>query len=142
MLKKTNIEKIMTKGIFTVTLEDTVKRADNLMKEEKIRHLPVVDDGKLIGLITDRKIIEYALRQLYDYDDTLEEIERNKIGDYRELMVKNVRVIYPEDSVLKAVELMAKFKIDCLPVVDWKHNLLGIVTSIDVLLFVYKVLES
>ena len=65
-------------------------------------------------------------------------IQNIKLEDLRELMVKNVRVIYPEDSVIKAVELMSKYGVDCLPVVDWKYNLIGIVTSIDVLLFIYN----
>ena len=138
MPAKTKIEQIMTKGVFSVTLDDTLQKADEIMREEKIRHLPVVDDGKLVGLITERKLMEYSLRQIYEYDDTMGEVGRNKISDYEKIMAKNVRVIYPEDSVLKAVELMAKYKVDCLPVVDWEHQLVGIITSVDVMLFVHK----
>lgn len=142
MPEKTTIEKIMTRGVFTVTLDNTVFEADRLMKDEKIRHLPVVDEKKFIGLITERTIMEYTLRQLYEFDESYGETGQNRIGDYREIMTRDVRIIYPEDSVMKACELMAKYKIDCLPVVDWQHNLMGILTSIDLLLFFYKGLKE
>ena len=140
MLSKTKIQDIMVKGVFSVELEDTVHKADTIMKEENIRHLPVIDKGKLIGLITERSIVEYSLKKLYDYDDEFGEEGHNKIIDFQQIMAKEVHVIYPEDSLKKAVELMTKKKIDCLPVVDWDKNLLGIITSIDILLFVNKVL--
>lgn len=138
MPAKTKIEQIMTKGAFFVTLDDTLQKADELMRTEKIRHLPVVDEGKLVGLITERRLMEYSLRQIYEFDDNMGEAAQNKISDFEKIMATNIRVIYPEDSVLKAVELMAKYKVDCLPVVDWQHMLVGIITSIDVLLFVHK----
>lgn len=138
MNKPITIGELMTKDVFTVTLEDTVRKADLLMREENIRHLPVVENGKLIGLITERTIMEYTLRRLYDFEDNLDELAFNTIGDFKEIMLKNVKVIFPEDSLLKAVELMTKYKIDCLPVVDWQNNLVGIITSYDVLLYIRK----
>jgi CBS domain-containing protein len=138
----TTINEIMTKGVFTVTFDDTIKKADDIMRNEGVRHVPVVEDDKLIGLITERTLLIYSLKQLYDYDDEFGNVGLNKISDFEEVMERNVRAIYPEDSVGKAIALMAKHKIDCLPVIDWKNNLIGIVTSIDVLLFMKKKLEE
>ncbi len=136
MLTATKIEEIMTKNVFTVDIEDTVHKADEIMKREKIKHLPVLDKKKLIGMITERTIMEYSLRKLYDYNDEYGEEGHDKITDFRNVMAKNVKIIYPEDSVRKAVQTMAKKEIDCIPVVDWKNNLVGIVTSRDVFLFI------
>jgi CBS domain-containing protein len=138
----TTISEIMTKGVFSVSFDDTIKKADDIMRNENVRHVPVVEDGKLIGMITERTLMEYSLKQLYDYDDEFGSAGLNKINDFEEVMQRDVRAIYPEDSVRKAVELMAKYKIDCLPVIDWKNNLIGIVTSIDVLLFMKKKLDE
>jgi CBS domain-containing protein len=134
----TKLEDIMTKGVFTVSLYDTVNDADRIMREEKVRHVPVLDGNKLIGLITERTLNEYTLRQIYDFDDNIEDSGKNKIFDFQQVMAKDVHVVYPEDSVKKAVELMVKKKIDCLPVVDWDNNLLGILTIYDILLFLNK----
>lgn len=137
MPARTKIEQIMTKSLFSVTLEDTVKTADEIMRAENIHHVPVVEDGKLIGMITDRKIVEYTLRRLYDFHDTsFGKDGLNKIGDFQNIMAPVEKWIFPEDSVLKAVELMTKKRLDALPVVDWDHNLIGLVTIHDVLLFI------
>lgn len=138
MPHRTKIEEIMTKGVFAVQRTDTVKKADEIMKEQKIRHVPVLDEDKFFGLITEQTLMEYTLRRIYDYEDNIDEVGLNKISDFSNILEKNVHLIYPEDSVQKAVEIMLKKKIDCLPVVDWKKNLVGILTSLDILLFFLK----
>ena len=135
MLKATKVEEIMTKNVFYVSIDDTIRRADEIIKNEKVRHVPVLDVKKLVGMITDRTIMEYSLKKLYDYEDEFGEEGYDKITDFRNIMVKNLYVIYPEDSVKKAIEVMAKRKINFLPVVDWKNNLVGILTSTDIFLF-------
>jgi len=138
MPNRTKIEEIMTKGVFTVQRTDTVKKADEIMKDQNIRHVPVLDEDKFFGLITERTLMEYTLRRIYDYDDNIDEVGLNKISDFSNILEKNVYLVYPEDSVQKAVEVMLKKKTDCLPVIDWKKNLVGIITSLDILLFFLK----
>ncbi|MFA6570908.1 MAG: CBS domain-containing protein [Bacteroidota bacterium] len=138
MPKNATIGEIMTKDVFTVELEDLVRKADEIMRIQKIRHVPVVDNKKIIGLITDRGLIEYTLRRIYDYEDNVEDSGKNKIMDFESIMNKEVQLIYPEDTVQKAVQLMVKKKIDCLLVVDWDKNLIGIITTYDILLFFNK----
>jgi len=142
MPKVTTIEEIMTRGVSTVTLEDPISRADEIMRREHTGFVPVIDDGKFIGLITERSLREYALRQIYEFNDDFKDVGQNTINDFQHIMAKNVRLIYPEDSVRKAIELMAKYSTDCLPVVDWKNNLIGLVTTFDVMMFLYKTLEE
>ncbi len=143
MPARTKIQELMTKGIFSVQLEDTVRKADEIMRTENVRHVPVLDGGKYLGMITERSIMEYTLRHLYDYHDhSLGDDGFNRINDFQEIMAKSNYVIYPEDSVLKAVEIMSKRKIDYLPVIDWQGNLKGIITSVDLMLFFYKWLSE
>ncbi len=138
MPNKTTVGEIMTKDVFTIDLDETIHKADEIMRNEKVRHVPVLDGAKFIGLITERKVVEYTLRQIYDFNDNLEEWERNKIIDFQNVLEKDIHIIYPEDSVNKAIEIMTKKKVDCLPVVDWKKNLVGILTFYDILLFLNK----
>ncbi len=141
MPAKTTVGDIMTKGVFSVSIEDTIRKADEIMRDEKVRQVPVLDGKKFIGLITERSLMEYSLRQLYDYDDEFGEIGHNKITDFQKVMKRDVKMIYPEDSVKKAVELMAKHKIDCMPVVDWDKNLVGILTFLDILFYLNKKID-
>lgn len=136
------IADIMNKGVFYVDVTDTVKRADEIMREEKIKHLPVVEGKRYVGIITERNIMEYSLRHLYDAEDNLGEASHNQILDFERIITRQSQVIYPEDSVAKAIKLMAKYRLDCLPVVDWQMNLLGIITTTDIMLFVHKLMEE
>ncbi len=139
---KAKIEDIMNKGVFTISTHDTLKTADDLMRNEKIRHLPVVEGTKYVGIITERSIMEYSLRQLYDSEDNLGEGSHNLITDFERIITKQDNVIYPEDSVRKAIKMMAKYRLECLPVVDWDKNLLGIITTSDIMLFIHKMMED
>ncbi len=135
----TKISEIMSRSFFSVQLDDTVKKADDLLKDEKIKYLPVLDSKKFLGMITDRKILEYTCKQIYEPDSN---DGYNKIGDYSNIMEKVSHVIYREDSIFKAVELFSKYKVDVLPVVDWDYNLEGILTTHDILLYFRKALEE
>lgn len=136
MIKLEKVNDIMTKGVFSVEYDDTVKKVDTLMKEENINQVPVVENGKLVGVITDKTLHEYELREMYESDSTENELSYNKISEFRNLFSKNVHIVYPEDSIIKVIEVMTKKHVDFLPVMDWDNNLLGIITSHDVLLYV------
>lgn len=142
MPKKTEINSIMTKNVFTVDYNDTLHESERIMHREKIRHLPVVHDNKYVGMITEGKLLEYNLRDLYDSDDNQTDTDDLRISDFRKVIITDLPLVFPEDSVNKAIELMIKDKVDVLPVVDWHKNLVGIVTSIDLLLFLNKKLKE
>jgi predicted transcriptional regulator len=135
---KTIISEIMTKDLFTVQIDDKVLLADEIMKNQKVKHDPVLEGKKLVGIISDRGLKEYTLKQLYSFEDPLPASARNRIIDFQSIMDKDIRVIYPEDGVLKAVEIMLKKKAGCLPVVDWSKNLVGMLTHTDVLLYLHR----
>lgn len=132
----------MTEEVLTVDYNDKIRTAERLMKENQIRHVPVVNEKKYVGMITERKIIEYKLKQLYEYEVQDIESEDILVSDYKSIMRKDIPLIYPEDGLSKAIELMLKNKVDVLPVIDWDNNLVGIVTSIDLLLYFYKKLKE
>jgi acetoin utilization protein AcuB len=94
MILNTKVEEIMTREVFSVELEDTIHKADKIIREEKVKQVPVLENNKLVGLITERTLMEYTLRQLYDFDDEYGEIGYNKINDFQDVMAKNVRIIY------------------------------------------------
>ncbi len=142
MPNKARIFDIMTTNVFTVNIEDTVKEVENIMQNEKVRHVLVIDGTKVVGRISENTIKEYTLRQIYDGEQTYGELGYNQITDFEKIMTRVSHVIYPEDSVAKAVKMFAKYKLECLPVVDWEMNLIGIVTTTDLLLFFNKYLEE
>jgi CBS domain-containing protein len=138
MNKNIKISEIMSKNVFTVDINDTVNKADEIFKVEQIHNLPVLEGDKFVGIIFKSKLEEYKLRHLYDFNEKEEEIEVNRISEYENLINRNLHFLYPEDTIQKAVELMAKYRYECLPVVDWDKHLIGILSYYDILLYLNK----
>jgi acetoin utilization protein AcuB len=139
---KTKVSEIMSKDVYSVTMNDTLKYAHELMTNEKIKRLPVLEDKGFIGLITEKKVMEYVLRGIYDPESTFGEEGFNKLSDFENILQRTSHVVYPEDSVQKAIKLMAKYQLDCIPVVDWEMKLVGILTVSDILFFIHNKIED
>jgi acetoin utilization protein AcuB len=121
---------VMTKSPLSVTPQETVGQADELMTENKIRQLPVVNDGALVGIVTDRDIRSFLSGSLLS---TLEEREKALNVKVRDVMTTEPLTVAPDDELQEAVELLIEEKIGGIPVVDETEGLVGIVTYVDVL---------
>jgi len=142
MRKILKVYEIMSKDLFTVSWNDNLQKVIDYIKNEKVRHVPVVESGKYIGLIEEKRINEYIKKKIFDPEEEVEEAEKTKISDFDYLVNRNIPVLYPEDSILKPLELFVKKKGECFPVVDNENNLLGVVSYIDLLLYMYRLLSE
>jgi acetoin utilization protein AcuB len=120
----------MSKNPLTVTPSETVGQADELMAENRIRQLPVVEDGQLVGIVTDRDIRSYLSGSLLA---GLEAREKALGTQVREIMTPEPITLSPDDDLVDAVELLIEEKMGGIPVVDEAEGLVGIVTYVDVL---------
>ena len=108
----------------TVSSDTKLSEAYRLMNEKSIRHLPVTDNNKLVGIVTDRDL-RLATSKLAEHPfDPETEVEK--------IMSHPVRTSGPNDPVESATQIMREMKIGCLPVVD-DMELVGIVTITDLL---------
>jgi acetoin utilization protein AcuB len=129
----------MTRDPITVEADIPFLEARLILKEKRIRHLPVVERGKLIGVVTDRDLKEAAPSGA----STLDVYEMNYLLlkiKIRELIKRNPITIRPWDSVERAALLMHDHKIGCLPVVDDAGNLIGMITETDLLAAIIEIL--
>ncbi|KEO85030.1 acetoin utilization AcuB family protein [Tumebacillus flagellatus] len=111
------VESIMTSDVLSVSPEASVQEALEITKKHRIRHLPVLVDGKLVGLISDRDLRD-AVHQEHS---TVEQ-----------RMVRDVITCHPLDFVEDAASTIYKNRIGCLPVVS-KGRVVGIVSERDIL---------
>lgn len=125
------VAEIMSRNLVTVGPDDELYWARDAMRYAEIRHLPVVKQGKLVGLLTEKDILRAsttALAQLSDADR-----EKELLSVYvAEIMQRRVLTVGPEDDVRLAIELLQEKKYGCLPVVEGM-TLKGIVTESDFL---------
>jgi CBS domain-containing protein len=116
------IRSIMTKSVVSVSPETTLSEVKDLFKKQRVHHIPVVKDTKLVGLIT-----TYDLWKLNKPQESYKQIRA------AEVMNTNVCKISPIDKVGTAAELLMDRRFHALPVVNLRGELKGIVTSFDVL---------
>jgi CBS domain-containing protein len=120
----------MTPNPITVTPSTTVPEANTLMKQGRIRRLPVVENGKLVGIVTLGDIREASPSDatslsIYELNYLVAQLTVEKI------MTKDPVTIDPNASIKKAAKLLLEHKIGSLPVMDG-GMLVGIITESDI----------
>ena len=121
---------IMTRDPLTVSPSETVGQADEIMTDNRFRQLPVVQDGELVGIVTDRDVRSFLSGSLLTNLEAREKALNTKV---REIMTTEPLTLSPEDDLQEAVELFIEEKIGGMPVVDETEGLVGIVTYVDLL---------
>lgn len=125
------VEKRMKPDPITVGPDDSFRHAMNLIRQRGIRHLPVVEGGRLVGIVTDRDIRQASPSsatslEMHELHYLLEKLK------VRDVMTANVITVTPETSIDEAARLMLQHRIGSLPVLRGK-DVVGIITETDML---------
>jgi CBS domain-containing protein len=128
------VKDIMTKEVSTLGRNDTLDIADDMMTLERIRHLPVLDEGRVVGVVSQRDLFRSALAVALGYGEKAQKALLRTIR-VKEVMSEPAITVSPEASAKEATRLMLEHKIGCLPVVEGR-TLMGIVTETDILRYV------
>jgi len=121
------VEDSMTREVTTLEPDATAAEALTLCRERRIRHLPILEEGRLVGIVSDRDL-RTAAPVLGD-SDRAAALEQIRVAD---VMNWEVFTAHPQDPIEDAASDMYERKIGCLPVVS-DGNLVGIITSTDVM---------
>jgi len=121
----------MSRDLITVDEDASIMKATKLMKQNGIRHLPVLKKGRLVGIVSDRELKEAAPSKAttLDIHEMYHLLDQVKV---KSLMPKQLYTIHPEETVEKAAAVMLKRYISSLPVLDQDGALQGIITKGDV----------
>jgi acetoin utilization protein AcuB len=122
------IEQIMRKRVVTVTSHTTIGEALSLLRGNRIRHLPVLEDGQLVGIVSDRDLRDALPSTLCKHDDDHEVLHKS----VREIMQEKVVTAHPLDFIEDAAKTIYEHKVGSLPVVEG-GRLVGIITESDIL---------
>lgn len=117
---------VLRKTVVCVRPGTDIEAAHSIMVRRGIRHLPVVKERKLLGVLSDRDLL---MRVGIEPDGTLRYPDQTA-GD---AMTVDLVTASLTDSIQHVASLMVRNRIDCVPVVDDAKDLLGIVTSMDLL---------
>lgn len=115
------IQKYMTTSPHMIGDDQPMSKAHQIMREFRLRHLPVMHGGKLVGLLSDRDL---------NLVETLRDVDP-KLVPVADAMSPDVYVVAPETSIDEVVTAMAQHKYGCA-VVAQNHKVVGIFTTVDV----------
>jgi CBS domain-containing protein len=119
----------MTSNPITITPQTTLPEVSRLMREYKIRRLPVINKGKLVGIVTlgdvrEAKPSDASVLSIYEVNYLLDKLTA------KEFMTQNPMTISPDATIAEAARLMFEHKIGGLPVVE-DSELVGMITETD-----------
>ena len=127
------VQEIMSANPVTVEVTDTIQDAIDVLNDLDIRHLPVVDNGVLVGMISDRDLREFALPEMVRFSNP-EKAAKRCARPVSEIMHADLLTVGSEDDISDVAEIMIDHKIGAVPVCDQiDGRLVGIVSYIDVL---------
>jgi acetoin utilization protein AcuB len=121
----------MSKQVITVDANDSMNKAIHLLKEHNIKMLPVMEKGKLVGIVTDRDLKRSSASDATSLEihELLYLISKIKVKD---IMTKNPITIPLDYTIEEAAEVLLKHNISGVPVIDHHGNIIGIITQNDI----------
>lgn len=130
----------MTRKVISVAPSTGIREAFFKMKEHHIRHLPVVKDNQLVGIVSDRELRRpdwvdesWDITHVYYLDDDM------SVGD---VMISAVHVIHTYDSLRKAVRALLDNRIGAAPVLDKTGAMVGMLSAVDLLRALYDIMDN
>lgn len=137
MLDEIKVREWMTDAVISVTPDTPISQAHQIMKKNGIRRLPVVQDNKLVGIITIGDVREASPSDA----TTLSIWELNYLWaqlTVEKIMTRRVFTVSPRDPMVEAARQMLENKISGLVVVDEAGNVVGVVTESDIFKMLVK----
>jgi CBS domain-containing protein len=128
------VRDIMETKLVTISASDRLSTVEDIMTLGHVRHMPVVQGGKLVGVVSERDLLRASLSVLSAHRDEERRAFLHVVEIARVMSTPPI-IVDPGASIDEAALLMAEKKIGCLPVVDG-DQLLGMVTETDVLRWV------
>jgi CBS domain-containing protein len=122
-VSRTRCSQIMTRDVRTATREMTLQDAAQMMRDGDMGSIPVVEDGRLVGIVTDRDIVVRCVADGKNTDTPI-----------NDAMTAEIFSVKPHDFAFEAVRLMGDKQVRRVPVVDEDGKLAGIISMADVAL--------
>lgn len=127
----TPVSQIMTQQLLTVDVQKHPAEVEKQMKKHKIRHMPVVKNGKIVGMLSLTDLLRISFADAVTESDFNPEVYDMFTID--QLMNRQVTALRPEDTIRTAAELFVNHQFHALPVVNQNGEPVGIVTTTDLI---------
>ena len=132
MRNRVPVSTIMTKEVVKLNITDDLTKAERLFKQHKIRHIPVVNGNKVIGILSYTDLLRISFVDAVDDDAEIVDATVYNLFTVEQVMAKNLVTITPETTIKETAEILSKKEFHALPVCEG-DLLVGIVTTTDLI---------
>ena len=131
-IQQKTVSEVMQRDVLTLHRNDRLHVADGVMLRNGIRHVPVLDQGCLVGVVSNRDLNAAALSRSLDFEPMHREafLRSIRIAD---VMTSDVVSVRSDETLRDAARKMVCNRIGCLPVVERGNRFIGLVTETDLL---------
>lgn len=134
------VKDLMQSEVATLQVADHLDLADDVMHLGRIRHMPVEENGRVVGILTQRDLLRAGISSVLRFRSTSEREWLAKIA-VAEAMTSPVTTIAADEPLSVAVRLMAEQRIGCLPVTEGEQ-LVGLLSETDLLRYLGRLLDE
>lgn len=136
MKKREPVSHIMTKDVYTVQEHDKLQEAVQIIRKNKIRHLPVLKGNEVSGIISRTDLNRLTFGALFENQEGADEAILEMLS-IPQVMTSKPRTVKPDDAIKDVAEIFSKEEFHALPVVE-NGELKGIVTTTDVIAYMLE----
>lgn len=137
MIRKRPVSTIMTHQVISLNHGDSLKKAEELFKHHKIRHIPVVSGEVLLGILSSSDLARINFDNIFNGKSGDAKTVENDLFTVENVMTKKIISVNTSNTIREVAEIFAKKEFHALPVVD-DNQLVGIVTTTDLINYMLK----
>jgi CBS domain-containing membrane protein len=126
------VSDLMEREVATLQQGDRLDLADDIMRLGRIRHLPVLEGERLVGILSNRDLLAASLSRALDFEPKHRRSFLRSV-EVKEVMSLAVETVRPEATAREAGQRMIRHRIGCLPVVDAHGTFVGLLSETDIL---------
>jgi CBS domain-containing protein len=130
-----SVASLMTTNMISLSPNNSLKDAKEIISKHSIRHITVLDGGKLVGILSKNDLDKFSFSTKSEFNDIQNRLSATLNVEH--LMTKSVHTLQKDDTIKEAAELLSLSSYHALPVLDG-DQLVGIITSTDLILYLLK----
>ena len=134
MIHQSPVSSIMTKKVVTLNVNEDLTQAEILFKKHKIRHIPVVSNQTIVGMLSYTDLLRISFVDAVDDDAEIVDTTVYNMFTVEQVMAKKLITVSPDTSIKETAQILATNEFHALPVCEG-HLLVGIVTTTDLIQF-------
>lgn len=140
MKQRVPVSEIMTKNLVKLNLNDDLTKAEHLFKKNKIRHIPVVNGNKIVGILSYTDLLRISFVDAVDDDAEIVDTTIYNLFTIEQVMTKNLVTITPDTTIRETAEILSNKEFHALPIC-LGDLIVGIVTTTDLIKYLLKQYE-